>query len=102
MPYSVEEVGAEYPPVRNRLLGIALKIAPRRAVIQSAEEIKSPVDDEVCRALDEGIVSEAVLRFGILLAREPEERGRRYQAAVARNGSRLQLEARPHALCPSR
>ena len=49
----VVAVAAEYALVRNKLLNIGSRVAPKVAVLQSAEEIKALVDEEVVLALKE-------------------------------------------------
>lgn len=49
----VSAVAAEYALVRNRLLNIATKVAPRAAMLKSAEEVRALIDSEVALALNE-------------------------------------------------
>lgn len=46
-------VAAEYLLVKNRLLNIGSRVAPRCAVMKSAEEVKALIDREVALALEE-------------------------------------------------
>lgn len=46
-------VAAEYALVRNRLLNIATRIAPRAAMVRTAEEVRVLIDTEVALALNE-------------------------------------------------
>jgi phage terminase Nu1 subunit (DNA packaging protein) len=48
----VSVMSSEYAVVRNQLLGLGSKIAPRAAALNSADEVKSLVDAEVCQALE--------------------------------------------------
>lgn len=49
----VEAVIAEYAIVRNKLLAIGARIAPRAAVMRTAGEVKALVDREIALALEE-------------------------------------------------
>ncbi|NDV88790.1 hypothetical protein GTW51_19015 [Aurantimonas aggregata] len=49
----VMAVVGEYSLVRNKLLNISSKIAPRAAALRSAEEIKALIDGEIATALEE-------------------------------------------------
>lgn len=49
----VATVAAEYALVRNRLLNIATRVAPRAAILRSAEEVRALIDAEVALALQE-------------------------------------------------
>ena len=49
----VNIVVAEYQLVRNKLLALGARIAPRVAVMKSAEEVKALIDREVNSALEE-------------------------------------------------
>ncbi|WP_172123206.1 hypothetical protein [Devosia sp. 919] len=49
----VNIVVAEYQLVRNKLLALGARIAPRAAVMKSAEEVKALIDREVNSALEE-------------------------------------------------
>ncbi|WP_162783401.1 hypothetical protein [Devosia naphthalenivorans] len=49
----VTAVVTEYALVRNKLLNIGSRIAPRVAVLKSADEIKALIDKEVALALEE-------------------------------------------------
>lgn len=49
----VVAVASEYAVVRNKLLDIGTKVAPRAAVLKSAEEIKALIDAAVIEALEE-------------------------------------------------
>lgn len=49
----VMAVVAEYALVRNKLLNIASKIAPRAAALRSAEEVKALIDGEIAQTLEE-------------------------------------------------
>ena len=49
----VEQVIAEYQLVKNKLIGLGARIAPRAAVMRSAEEVKALIDREVHSALEE-------------------------------------------------
>ncbi|WP_143062063.1 hypothetical protein [Faunimonas pinastri] len=49
----VTAVTGEYALVRNRLLNIASRVAPRAAVLRSAEEVKALIDAEVALVLEE-------------------------------------------------
>lgn len=46
-------VAAEYALVRTRLLNIATRVAPRAAMLRSAEEVRALIDEEVALALKE-------------------------------------------------
>jgi hypothetical protein len=47
------KVASEYALVRNRLLSIPARVAPRVAVIKSAEEVKALLEAEISQALRE-------------------------------------------------
>jgi len=49
----VVAVASELALVRNRLLNIGSKVAPRLVALRSAEEIKEMIDEEVIAALNE-------------------------------------------------
>lgn len=49
----VSAITGEYAIVRNRLLNVASRVAPRAAVLRSAEEVKALIDEEVGLALEE-------------------------------------------------
>lgn len=49
----VVAVASEFALVRNKLLNIGSRLAPRVAVLKSAEEIKALIDAEVILALEE-------------------------------------------------
>lgn len=49
----VAAITAEYALVRNRLLNIASRVAPRAAVLKSADQVKALIDAEVSLVLEE-------------------------------------------------
>lgn len=51
-------IAGEYAIVRNKLLDVGTKVAPKAAVLKSAEEIKALIDAAVVEALEELTIDE--------------------------------------------
>lgn len=46
-------VGAEYAIVRNNLLGLPTKLAPRLCLLRNAEEVRAVLEREICAVLED-------------------------------------------------
>jgi hypothetical protein len=55
-------VASEYAIVRNNLLGIPAKLAPRLCLLRSAEELRAALETEICEVL-ENLSADAAYRL---------------------------------------